>query len=224
MQPVCRLADVIKRYGAQNTPVLDGVSLDVQTGEWVAITGASGSGKSSLLQLVGGLDRAYAGKVEVLGQDLGGLRDAELATLRSKSIGFVFQAFHLVEHLSVVENVALPALFSPDGVAVRARVDAALERVGIADKRDARPTALSGGQRQRVAIARALVTEPALLLADEPTGNLDEQTGEAILDLFDALVKEGRTLVVVTHEPRVWRRAGRTLQLAAGKLTARSTS
>ncbi len=219
MIPVCRLDGVKKTYG--QTPVLDGVSLQVDGGEWVAITGASGSGKSSLLQLLGGLDRAYTGRVEVLGQDLGKLDDAGLAALRSKSIGFVFQAFHLVEHLSVIENVELPALFSQDAIAVRARVEAALDRVGIADKRHARPTALSGGQRQRVAIARALVTEPALLLADEPTGNLDEQTGEAILDLFAALVKEGRTLVVVTHEPRVWRRAGRTVALTGGKLVAR---
>ena len=219
--PTCRLRGVHKHYGA--TSVLQDVSLDVAPGEWLAIVGASGSGKSTLLQLLGGLDRDYEGKVEVLGRDLSPLGDAALAVLRSTSIGFVFQSFHLIEHLTVAENVALPALFSPGATTVRGRVDAAIERVGISNQRDRRPTELSGGQRQRVAIARALVTEPALLLADEPTGNLDEQTGEAILDLFAALVKEGRTLVVVTHEPRVWRRASRKLELDAGKLRSQGT-
>ncbi len=214
--PLCRVDQVQKRYG--QTVVLDQVSLEVATGEWLAIVGASGSGKSTLLQILGGLDRDYQGRVEVLGRELQPLSDGAMAALRSASIGFVFQSFHLIEHLSVRENVALPALFSRDAATVRARVDAAIERVGIAAKAEARPTELSGGQRQRVAIARALVTEPALLLADEPTGNLDEQTGEAILDLFAALVAEGRTLIVVTHEPRVWRRASRTLVLREGRL------
>lgn len=213
---LCSLEHVDKSYGAQ--PVLRDVSLWVEAGELLSLVGRSGSGKSTLLHLVGGLDRRYRGRVEVLGRDLAALDDRELARLRNSEVGFVFQAFNLLEHLSVRENVALPAYFAASIQDVRARAHEALERVGMADRAEARPGELSGGQKQRVAIARALFSRPKLLLADEPTGNLDTETGQQIIELFQKLNQGGLTLIVVTHEERVSRAARRILRLDDGRL------
>jgi putative ABC transport system ATP-binding protein len=195
-----------------------GLELTVHEGEFVAVEGQSGTGKSTLLHVVGGLDRAYEGEVDVLGARLRTLSDAQLSALRHGRIGFVFQSFNLLPELTALENVLLPDFFG-DGIPdAERRARAALERVGLGDKGRARPTALSGGERQRVAIARALLAGPALLLADEPTGNLDARTGEGIIALFRDLHREGMTLLVVTHEVRVSRAASRVLVLRDGVL------
>lgn len=202
--------------------VLEGVDLEIREGEWVALIGASGSGKTTLLSIIGGLDGAFEGKAAVFGGELAGRSDDELTALRRERVGFVFQSFHLLEHLSVLENVQLPSWLggpADDGHSALA----ALERVGLKERCAARVPSLSGGERQRVAIARALASDPRLLLADEPTGNLDDKTGEEILELFDQLRKErgeggGRALLIATHDPRVARRADRVLRLEAGRL------
>ncbi|HEY7955639.1 MAG TPA: ABC transporter ATP-binding protein [Polyangia bacterium] len=219
--PVARLDQIVKRYGAEE--VLRGVSLSVEEGEWLALTGRSGSGKSTLLHILGGLDRRFSGTAEVFGRGLGGLDDRALARFRNAEVGFVFQAFNLLDHLTVRENVALPAFFAggksagaPDGE----RALAALERVGMAGHAARRPGELSGGQKQRVALARALYGGPRLLLADEPTGNLDGETGRQIIELFGKLHQEGLTLIVVTHQERVSEAAGRVLRLEDGRLLA----
>ena len=198
--------------------LLRGVDLTVQRGEFVAVEGQSGSGKSTLLHLLGGLDREFDGTAHVLGCDLRAVTDAELAALRHTQIGFVFQSFNLLPSLSALENVLLPDFFG-DGVPdAERRAREALERVGLADKERARPVALSGGERQRVAIARALLARPPLLLADEPTGNLDAKTGQGVIDLLRQLHREGMTLLIVTHEARVSHAANRVLVLREGVL------
>ncbi len=216
--PVIRLTAIDKRYGDQ--PVLVQVSLEVAAGEMVSLVGRSGSGKSTLLHVIGGLDRAYAGRAEVLGVDLSSLPDAELARFRNQRVGFVFQAFHLLEHLRCVENVMLPWYFERGGGAgdPLALAREALARVGIADQGDKLPGELSGGQKQRVAIARALYHRPSLLLADEPTGNLDSETGQRIIELFSDLNRDGLTLLIVTHEDRVSRAARRVVRLTDGRI------
>ncbi len=217
MAVVARVSELHKRYGAE--PVLRDVALTVEAGELVSLVGRSGSGKSTLLHILGGLDRGWTGKVEVLGQDLGALGDRALAKFRNREVGFVFQAFNLLEHLTVRENVALPAFFS-DEPADPKRADEALARVGLVERAGDRPGALSGGQKQRVAIARALYARPRLLLADEPTGNLDSETGAQIIELFQKLNSEGLTLVIVTHEERVSQAAGRVLRMSDGRVQA----
>jgi putative ABC transport system ATP-binding protein len=218
---VIRLESVGKSYGAQ--PVLRDVSLSVDDGELLSLVGRSGSGKSTLLHIMGGLDRRYSGKASVLGHDLHVLDDRRLARFRNREVGFVFQAFNLLDHLTARENVKLPSYFSDaplaDADADRKAVEA-LARVGIGDKAESRPSALSGGQKQRVAIARALYHAPKLLLCDEPTGNLDSETGAQIIELFRALNKDGLTLVIVTHEERVSSVASRVLRLEDGKLVS----
>src|SRR5256886_10209344 len=216
---------VNKRYpprepGLAAQEVVRGVDLTVQRGEFVAVEGQSGSGKSTLLHLLGGLDREFDGTAHVLGCDLRAVTDAELAALRHAQIGFVFQSFNLLPSLSALENVLLPDFFG-DGVPDAARrAREALDRVGLLDKARARPAALSGGERQRVAIARALLPRPPLLLADEPTGNLDARTGEGVIDLFRQLHGEGMTLLIVTHEARDSHAATRVLVLREGVLRA----
>jgi len=195
-----------------------GLDLTVDEGEFVAVEGQSGTGKSTLLHVVGGLDREYDGEVLVLGERLRALSDARLAALRHARIGFIFQSFNLLAELTALENVLLPDYFGDGVPEAGRRAREGLERVGLADKASARPTALSGGERQRVAIARALLARPPLLLADEPTGNLDARTGEGIIDLFRELHREGMTLLVVTHEVRVSRAASRVLVLREGAL------
>jgi putative ABC transport system ATP-binding protein len=221
-QPIVVLRDVRKRYGEHE--VLRGLGCEVHAGELLAITGRSGSGKSTLLQLIGGLDRHYQGSVTVAGQDLAALDDRGLAALRAARIGFVFQAFHLLDHLTVRENVRLPAVFHPArerdllGVAGLRAADNALLRVEMSALADAHPSSLSGGQRQRVAIARALFAGPQLLLCDEPTGNLDAQTGEGVIRLFSELNAAGMTIVIVTHEDRVAQAATRVVSLIDGRM------
>ncbi|HEX8954491.1 MAG TPA: ABC transporter ATP-binding protein [Polyangia bacterium] len=214
-----RLESVQKSYGAQ--PVLRDVSLTVAPGELLSLVGRSGSGKSTLLHIMGGLDRRYAGKATVLDHDLHALDERRLARFRNREVGFVFQSFNLLDHLTARENVKLPAYFAErDTPDADARAVAALERVGIGDKAESRPSALSGGQKQRVAIARALFHTPKLLLCDEPTGNLDSETGAQIIELFRALNRDGLTLVIVTHEERVSSVASRVLRLVDGALTS----
>lgn len=202
---------------------LAGVDLLVEQGELVAVLGPSGSGKSTLLSIVGGLDRGYEGKVELFGEDLGKKSDTALARLRGERIGFVFQHFHLLSHLTVLENVLTPALFDPlgDDHGVRARGEELLGRLGLGDRLADTPVTLSGGQRQRVAIARALLRRPKLLLCDEPTGNLDAETGARTIELFAELHrKESLTIIAVTHEERLAAIATRVVRLREGQVEA----
>ena len=215
------VARVYRMGGDVEVHALRGVSFRVDHGDYVAIMGTSGSGKSTLLNLLGALDRPSAGEVRYGGVDVRDLAEADLAELRNRRIGFVFQAFHLLPRLTALDNVALPLVYRPGSVrSRRQRAVAALESVGLADRLDHRPTELSGGQQQRVAIARALVTEPDLILADEPTGNLDTATGEDIMALLERLHAEaGTALVVITHEPEIAARASRRIELRDGVVT-----
>jgi putative ABC transport system ATP-binding protein len=199
---------------------LRGVSFTVDRGDYVAIVGSSGSGKSTLLNLLGALDRPTAGSVRYDGRDVRERSDGELAELRNHRIGFVFQSFHLLPRLTARDNVILPLAYrAASRRERRERAEAALTAVGLADRMDHRPTELSGGQQQRVAIARAIITEPALVLADEPTGNLDSATGEDIMALLERLqAEQGTALVVITHEPDIARRAARTIELRDGRI------
>jgi putative ABC transport system ATP-binding protein len=210
-----------KHYGdgPARRAVLSSVTLSVDPGEFVAVLGPSGSGKSTLLGIVGGLDRDHEGRVTVFGEDLRSLSDRALSRLRGERIGFVFQAFHLLPHLSVIDNVLAPALFAGDAASLHPRALDILDRLGLADRAADVPARLSGGQRQRVAIARALLRKPSLLLCDEPTGNLDAETGARTIDLFrDLHAAGGLTVVAVTHEERLARAATRTLSLREGRL------
>jgi putative ABC transport system ATP-binding protein len=219
--PVVRLRDVTKSYGAgaAKTQVLRGISLDVEQGEFLALVGQSGSGKSTLLNIIGGLDHPDAGEVEVLGIDTQRATDARRAALRNESIGFVFQAFNLLDHLTVLDNVVLPASFSYKVGDAGARGREALRRVGLSDFASRKPGELSGGQKQRVAIARALFGSPQLLLCDEPTGNLDSETGKEVIDFFRELnAKDGVTLLIVTHERRVSSVAKRVIAMRDGMI------
>jgi putative ABC transport system ATP-binding protein len=222
---VIRLRGVVKTFrdGPREVPVLRGVDLDVGTGELVAIVGPSGSGKSTLLYVAGALDRDFGGEATIAGVPLAGLDEAGRADLRNRAVGFVFQSFNLLQGLSAEENVMLPGLLRRgDGAPlsrVRARAAEALAQVGLAEKATQPPARLSGGERQRVAIARALFAGPRVLLADEPTGNLDAVTGEGIIRLFSELAAGGLTVLVVTHEERVSRAASRVLHLEDGRLS-----
>ena len=213
------------RVGDQTVHALSDISLKIGAGEYVSIMGPSGSGKSTLLNLLGLLDRASSGRYFLNERDVTGLSDEEQAHTRNSQIGFVFQAFHLVSRLNAAENVELPLLLA--GVAVeerRARVARALEALELADRAHHKPDQLSGGQRQRVAIARATVTEPSVLLADEPTGNLDQHSGLAVIDTLEALNARHITLIVVTHDAAIGRRARRQIKMVDGRITADQTS
>ncbi len=218
------LQDVWRTYvmGDEQLHALSGITETIEDGEHVAIMGPSGSGKSTLLNVLGCLDRPTAGTYRLGGRNTAELNDDELSHLRAEQLGFVFQSYHLVARLTAIDNVALPLLFAGVPRAERkARAEAALESVGLADRTDHRPAELSGGQRQRVAVARAMVMGPQILLADEPTGNLDSTSGKQVLDLLGRLRAEGLTLVVVTHDPAVARRADRVLVLVDGKIARR---
>jgi putative ABC transport system ATP-binding protein len=217
-----RVSDAVKAYPSSAGEVIavDHLSLDIAQGEFVAVVGRSGSGKTTLLNLLAGIDRPTSGTVRVVGVDLGSLSESGLAAWRGRNVGLVFQFFQLLPTLSVVENVMLPMDFARK-IAVGNRRDRAqqlLERVGIADQADKLPATLSGGQQQRAAIARALANDPPILLADEPTGNLDSVTADAVLELFAELNAEGRTIVVVTHERDIRSIAGRQVTLQDGRV------
>ncbi len=217
------LSGISRRYqvGAEVVRALEDVSFDVRRGEWVAVVGQSGSGKSTLMNVLGCLDTPTAGSYLINGRDVQGLRDDELADLRNQEIGFVFQTFQLLARSSALANVELPLVYRGVPRAERrARAEEALRAVGLADRMRHRPNELSGGQRQRVAIARALVGQPSLLLADEPTGNLDSATGEEIVRLFSELHARGHTIVLVTHEPRIAARCPRAIRLMDGRIVA----
>ncbi|WP_179651868.1 ABC transporter ATP-binding protein [Nocardioides aromaticivorans] len=208
------------RSGSVEFEALRGIDTSVQPGEYVAVIGPSGSGKSTLMNLLGCLDVPTEGRYVLAGDDTSSLDEAALAAIRNRRIGFVFQQFHLLPSMTALRNVELPLVYAGVSRAERReRAAAALSRVGLAERLDHRPGELSGGQQQRVAVARALVTEPALLLADEPTGNLDSRSTHDVLGLFDELHAAGRTIVLITHEPDVAARAGRNLVIDDGLIT-----
>ena len=215
------LSNVGKRYmmGEEPFMALQGVDLRIGRNEYVALIGPSGSGKSTLMNLLGCLDTPSEGRYVLNGRDTSDMDDTELARVRNREIGFIFQSFHLLPRLSVLQNVMQPLVYRGMPRAERqARATRALARVGLADRMGHRPNQLSGGQRQRVAVARALVGEPSILLADEPTGNLDSKTSAEIMALFDELHAQGQTVVVVTHEPDIAAHCKRTIRVSDGRI------
>ncbi|MEW6758596.1 MAG: ABC transporter ATP-binding protein [Acidobacteriota bacterium] len=217
------LGGIAKTYltGGVETPVLHGIDLNIEEGEFVALMGPSGTGKSTLMNILGLLDRPSAGTYRFGGQDLTTLGDDALSAIRNRRIGFVFQLFHLLPRVNVLQNVLLPFLYTePYPPDARDRALGLLKRVGLEDRVGFKPNALSGGQQQRVAIARALINEPALILADEPTGNLDSVATQEILAIFDRIHMEGRTIVMVTHEPEVASHASRVITLKDGRVAS----
>jgi putative ABC transport system ATP-binding protein len=219
--PIIQLTDVHKVYatGAAEVRALRGVSLAIHPGEYLAVMGPSGSGKSTLMHILGCLDIPSAGSYHLAGTDVSGMSEMELAQVRNRRIGFVFQQFNLLPSMTALRNVELPLCYAGVGRADRqTRALAALDRVGLADRVEHRPGELSGGQQQRVAVARSLVTDPALLLADEPTGNLDSRSTEDLLTLFGELHAAGRTIVLITHENTVADAAGRVVRIRDGQL------
>ncbi len=216
---VIRLESVVKEYslGSRKLQVLKGVSFNVRAGEFVSIMGPSGSGKSTLLQMIGCLDQPSSGKLYIDGEDVSSLSSDRLAEVRSKKIGFVFQAFNLLPSLSAISNVEIPMSISEMPKAERmARANELLELVGLSDRENHKPNELSGGEKQRVAIARALANNPAFLLADEPTGNLDSKSGEEVMALIQKLWKGGATVILVTHEPVVAQYSQRVIHIRDG--------
>ncbi|MCP3918331.1 MAG: ABC transporter ATP-binding protein [bacterium] len=224
--PIVHLEGIEKDYGTGDgaLTVLKDVSLDIEEGEFIAIVGASGSGKTTLMNILGCLDRPTRGRYELSGTDVSKLGDDRLSRIRGKSIGFVFQSFNLIAQLSVLENVELPLFYDRVTKAERRRrCLALLDAVGLSHRLKHYPTQLSGGECQRVAIARALAVEPAMLLTDEPTGNLDSKNGEEVLKLFHDLHREGRTIVMVTHNPEIAGGLPRVVEMHDGRLSERVT-
>lgn len=218
-QKVIEIIGLNKSYtmGSQTLPVLKNFNLEVSTGDYVALMGPSGSGKSTLMNIIGCLDNFNSGKYLLNGIDVTGLSDNNLAEIRNKQIGFIFQTFNLLPRYSALENVELPLIYAGIGKKERIRrATDALARVGLADRITHKPNELSGGQRQRVAVARALVNNPAILLADEPTGNLDSKTSDEIMLLFEQIYEQGNTIILVTHEEDIARRAKRIIRLKDG--------
>ena len=218
---ILNLQNIYKDYQQDKlvVPVLKDISLTVEEGEYVAVMGPSGSGKTTLMNIIGCLDKPTSGTYELAGENVLGLKDRALSDLRLKSIGFVFQSFHLMPRESAIENVSLPLSYA--GVRKkerRQRAVSALERVGLGDRVDFKPTQLSGGQKQRVAIARAMVNNAKILLADEPTGALDSKSGEQIMELFGRLNEEGVTIVMITHDPKIAANAKRIVRIIDGEI------
>ena len=222
MTKLIRLENIEKTYkvGVERIRALDGVDLEIGQNEYVAVMGPSGSGKSTLMNLLGCLDRATRGRYQLAGRNTTRLGAGALARIRNDQIGFVFQSFELMHRQSALKNVALPLIYSRSGRwwAKKRRAKETLERVGLKERAKHRPNQLSGGEKQRVAIARALVTNPSILLADEPTGNLDSKTSDDIMALFDKLHQEGQTIIIVTHEESVARHARRIIHMRDGKI------
>ena len=223
-EPLLRLRGVTKIYqpDGQEVTGLEDVNLDIQSGDFLAVMGPSGSGKSTLMNILGCLDIPTSGTYEIKGMPVSRLSPEELARLRNREIGFVFQVFHLLPRYTALRNVELPLLYAGVGREERAqRALSALRAVGLEDRRNHLSNQLSGGQKQKVAIARALVNRPSLLLADEPTGNLDSKSGEELMEILTRLNREGTTIVVVTHDPAIARRAKRVVYIIDGRLVAR---
>ena len=221
MSSAIRLEDVSRLYFVGDTVVraLDGITLSIEEGSFTAIVGPSGSGKSTLMSLIGCLDLPTSGRIFIAGEDTSGMDEDELALLRNRHIGFVFQHFSLLPRMSALDNAALPLLYA--GIPLRERRKRAagmLERVGLGDRMDHRPSELSGGQKQRVAIARALINDPAIILADEPTGALDSATGHEVMDIFHGLNREGHTIVFVTHDNALASECSRIVRLSDGRV------
>jgi putative ABC transport system ATP-binding protein len=226
-EPIISMEQIGKVYatGKVKVEALKGVDLRIDKGEFVAIVGPSGSGKSTLMNLLGCLDTPTSGTYRLSGETVGNLSRDQLADIRNRRVGFIFQNFNLLPHITAAENVEMPLLFG--GVSTRERRSRAktlLELVGLGDRMDHKPTELSGGQMQRVAIARALAMEPDIILADEPTGNLDTSSGGDIMSIFTDLWKQGRTMIIITHDPALAQRAGRIVEVRDGTITADHSS
>ena len=220
-KPMIRLRDVKRLYkvGVECIHALDGINLELGENEYVAIMGPSGSGKSTLMNVLGCLDRATSGYYELDGYDTTKMSDAALAHVRNERIGFVFQSFELLSHSSALKNVEMPLIYSKNGWWSRRKLAmGVLERVGLSDRVKHKPNQLSGGEKQRVAIARSLICNPSILLADEPTGNLDSKTSESIMELFDELHSQGQTIIIVTHEDNIARHARRIIRMKDGRI------
>jgi len=223
MIPVIKIRGIIRDFplGQEIVKVLKGIDLDIERGEYVALMGPSGSGKSTLMNLLGCLDTATAGSYELNGKNVSNMTQDELAEIRNKEIGFVFQTFNLLPRTTALDNVALPMIYAGASKSERiTRAEEVLKDVGLADRMDHKPSQLSGGQRQRVAIGRALVNKPSIILADEPTGNLDSKTSLEIMNLFDEIHAQGNTVIVVTHEADVAKHADRIIRLIDGIVTS----
>lgn len=220
--PVVKIKDLVKTYsmGENTVYALRGVSFEIMQGEFVAIMGPSGSGKSTCMNMIGCLDRPSSGIVEINGRQTAKMAEKELAELRNKTVGFIFQQYHLIAAMTVLENVMLPLKYQRVEKSLRIqRAEKVLEEVGLLERKNHRPHELSGGQKQRVAIARALITQPKILLADEPTGALDTETGNQVMELFKKINREeGRTVIIVTHDPRIGQAAKRCIKILDGLL------
>lgn len=221
MSLVIKIRNITRDFplGSETVKVLKGIDLDIERGEYVALMGPSGSGKSTLMNLLGCLDTPTSGSYELNGKDVSSMSDDELAEIRNKEIGFVFQTFNLLPRTTALENVALPMIYAGASKAARTeRAKEVLTNVGLADRMDHKPNQLSGGQRQRVAVGRALVNSPSIILADEPTGNLDSKTSVEIMNLFNEIHKAGNTVILVTHEEDIADNAHRIIRLRDGKV------
>ena len=221
MSLVIKIRNIIRDFplGQEIVKVLKGIDLDIEKGDYVALMGPSGSGKSTLMNLLGCLDTPTGGSYELNGQDVSSMSDDQLAEIRNKEIGFVFQTFNLLPRTTALDNVALPMIYAGASKKLRtARAEEVLTEVGLADRMDHRPNQLSGGQRQRVAVGRALVNKPSIILADEPTGNLDSKTSDEIMKLIDDIHAAGNTVILVTHEEEIAERAHRVIRLRDGMI------